>query len=178
MLLTANLSLDRVGAHPWPENGRPNYLVSCVYTPSNLKWRYDKHYQTEFLDVKEEDAEWYDPDAQRVFTSCTYKQAREIAAFIKQAQKERANVFVNCHAGISRSGAVVDILTKLGWHDMSFPWQRIRHPNPVAWNRLSICFPETINEPYPMIDGNMWEERTLAYVDRLLWPNMKGNTNA
>ena len=42
-------------------------------------------------------------------------QAEAIAQFIREAQQAGVNVWVNCHAGICRSGAVVRVLVELGW---------------------------------------------------------------
>lgn len=47
--------------------------------------------------------------------SITPEQGERIARFINDARTARASVWVNCHAGICRSGAVVRILVELGW---------------------------------------------------------------
>lgn len=71
----------------------------------------------------------------------TDAQADQIAEFIVEAREAKANVIVNCHAGICRSGAVVRILGELGWHiDGRFSPER--RPNMLVYSKLRKRFNE------------------------------------
>lgn len=72
----------------------------------------------------------------------TEAQAEQIADFIKEARDGGKNVWVNCHAGMCRSGAIVRLLTELGWEDKRYPGQPDRVPNLLVYNRVKRHFPE------------------------------------
>jgi len=55
-------------------------------------------------------------------------QVKTIAAFINHARENNKNVWVNCHAGICRSGAIVELLGQLGWM-IADEFSPERHPN-------------------------------------------------
>jgi hypothetical protein len=93
-------------------------------------------------------------------------QALRLARFINEVQTVQGNLWVNCHAGISRSGAVVDILLRLGWTEHRFTMQERRFPNPRVWGKLAKHFTETRNLKYPMKDAGHWE----IMIDRYLNP--------
>lgn len=59
-------------------------------------------------------------------TMITQEEADHIIAILDKAFKEEKNVIVHCHAGISRSGAVVDIGVIMGFACTPNIW---RHPN-------------------------------------------------
>lgn len=72
----------------------------------------------------------------------TEPQAEQIADFIKEARDQGKNVWVNCHAGMCRSGAIVRLLTELGWEDERYQGQPDRVPNLLVYNRVKRHFPE------------------------------------
>jgi len=65
-----------------------------------------------------------------------------IAEFIKSARQHHKNVWVNCHAGICRSGAIVTLLIELGWEDAKCFLSPGRIPNHLVYNKVRIHFPE------------------------------------
>jgi predicted protein tyrosine phosphatase len=71
----------------------------------------------------------------------TNAQAEQIAEFIKEAMAQKKNVWVNCHAGMCRSGAVVRLLGELGWEiDDKHSPERI--PNILVYNKIRKHFPQ------------------------------------
>ena len=79
-------------------------------------------YQFIFDDVTESD----NPEA------ITDMQAQEIAAILKSAYEQGRNVVCHCHAGICRSGAVVEVGIQMGFN----PPDRMRWPNPLVLMKL------------------------------------------
>lgn len=59
-------------------------------------------------------------------------QAAEIAGLLKRALECRMNVLVHCHAGICRSGAVVEVASMMGFR----PTDRYRQPNLLVKHKL------------------------------------------
>jgi predicted protein tyrosine phosphatase len=72
----------------------------------------------EFLDA--EDADGF-PDEAKI----SDEQAAELVRLLKHAQDKHMNVVVHCHAGICRSGAVVEVAAMMGFT----PADRLRIPN-------------------------------------------------
>lgn len=72
----------------------------------------------------------------------TGPQAQQIAEFIREARALKKNVWVNCHAGMCRSGAVVRLLLELGWEEAKYPGQPTRVPNLLVYDRVRKHFPE------------------------------------
>ena len=80
-------------------------------------------------------------------------QAELIANFIKEAREKKANVWVNCHAGVSRSGAIVELLGQLGWEIDETLKMRNRVPNHLVFNKLRKHFPhDKIVDLKPIIE--------------------------
>jgi predicted protein tyrosine phosphatase len=74
--------------------------------------------QFEFLDAEDEDGF---PDEAKISDD----QAKQIVNILKAALDMNMNVLVHCHAGICRSGAVVEVGTMLGFTAT----ERYRQPN-------------------------------------------------
>lgn len=70
--------------------------------------------------------------------------ALQIASFIEEARKANANVWVNCHAGMCRSGAIVEVLSLLGWV-VADEFSPKRVPNLLVFNKIRKHFPELLN---------------------------------
>jgi len=69
------------------------------------------------------------------------EQAIEMANVIKQARDLEKNIWVHCHAGICRSGAVVELLGLLGWTIVN-DFSPARLPNTHVFTLLRQQFPE------------------------------------
>lgn len=78
-------------------------------------------HQFNFEDI-EEDEEW----------ACTDTQAAELASLLRHAANNQMNVIVHCHAGLCRSGAVVEAGVFIGFT----PTNRLRLPNTLVKNKL------------------------------------------
>lgn len=75
-------------------------------------------HEFEFLDAEDTDGF---PDEAKI----SDEQAAELVRLLQHALENRMNVVVHCHAGICRSGAVVEVATMLGFT----PTDRFRQPN-------------------------------------------------
>jgi predicted protein tyrosine phosphatase len=84
-----------------------------------------------------------DDDYNWVYTTNTpisTEQARAIIGLLKKALENRMQVVVHCHAGLCRSGAVVEVGVMMGFAD----GQRYRQPNVTVKKRLM----EVLNMTY------------------------------
>lgn len=82
------------------------------------KREFKETYEFEFLDA--EDSDGFEEDAK-----ISDEQAAQLVALLQRAIDNHMNVVVHCHAGICRSGAVVEVATMLGFT----PTDRFRQPN-------------------------------------------------
>lgn len=74
----------------------------------------------EFLDAEDSDAERFGEE----FLISDY-QANKLVCILQNALTDDMNVLVHCHAGICRSGAVVEVASMMGFT----PTDRFRQPN-------------------------------------------------
>ena len=96
------------------------------------KYNFREVYQFIFDDVEEED----NPE------SITDLQAEAIAAILVKAYSKGSNVVCHCHAGICRSGAVVEVGLMLGFNEPD----RFRLPNALVKKKLMQALGMDINE--------------------------------
>ena len=82
-------------------------------------------------------------------------QAEEIANFIKEARALKKNVWVNCHAGICRSGAVVSLLGDLGWQIVDHSLSPGRIPNWLVYEKVRKHFPE-LKQSWDKDETDIW----------------------
>lgn len=66
----------------------------------------------------------------------TEYQAKLIAEFLQKAKMDNANIVVHCHAGICRSGAVVEAAMSIGYNDVE---GRNRIPNSLVKRKVMQC---------------------------------------
>ena len=78
--------------------------------------------QFEFLDAEDDDIEKMGYPEEALISD---EQARALVALLQDALKKEMNVLVHCHAGICRSGAVVEVASMMGFK----PTDRFRQPN-------------------------------------------------
>ena len=83
-----------------------------------IKYPFKEVYEFEFLDAE-------DPDGFPDECKIQDEQAEQIVGLLKRALENHMNVVVHCHAGICRSGAVVEVATMMGFT----PTDRLRIPN-------------------------------------------------
>jgi rhodanese-related sulfurtransferase len=127
-----------LGGGPFPfELTDRDWLISindAAAFPPELKQPFDR-VATFFFD-DESNPEW--PGIMPV------EDAVRMADFIKEARDLNKNVWAHCHAGICRSGAVVEVLSLLGWTVADDHSPR-RIPNTHVFKLLRLQFDELKN---------------------------------
>lgn len=100
----------------------PNAMLIRIQDPATefgkIKYLFKEVYEFEFLDA--EDADGFEDEFK-----ISDGQAAELVRLLQHAQENHMNVVVHCHAGICRSGAVVEVATIMGFT----PTDRFRQPN-------------------------------------------------
>lgn len=100
----------------------PNAMLIRIQDPATSfatpRREFKETYEFEFLDA--EDADGFEEDAK-----ISDAQAAQLVALLQRAIDKHMNVVVHCHAGICRSGAVVEVATMLGFT----PTDKYRQPN-------------------------------------------------
>lgn len=100
----------------------PNVMLIRIQDPATeffpVKYAFKEVHCFEFLDA--EDADGFDDDFK-----VSDAQAQEIVGLLQKALDNSMNVVVHCHAGICRSGAVVEVATMMGFTAVD----RLRIPN-------------------------------------------------
>jgi len=106
-----------------------NAMLISITDPAG--WKPKKHHtfkeihEFEFLDAEDEDDF---PDEAKI----SDEQAEQIVALLKHALNQHMNVVVHCYAGICRSGAVVEVATKMGFT----PTDKFRDPNKRVLSKM------------------------------------------
>ena len=107
-----------------------NSLLIQISDPAAMppmpKQSFGKIAQFEFLDLEDCDTSMEDE------WKITDEQAAELVALLTQAIESGTNVIVHCHAGICRSGAVVDVAVEMGFEDPRI----FRAPNMRVKNKM------------------------------------------
>lgn len=86
-------------------------------------------FQYEFLDIDDSDIE---KDGNMEEFAINDNQANELVELLRFAQEKELNVIVHCHAGVCRSGAVVEVAEMMGFQ----PTNRFRAPNLRVKHRM------------------------------------------
>lgn len=125
-----NISLDdvRKGYHFDP--GINSMLIQIVDPGTEFPtplYEFRKTLQFYFLDVEDNE-----PDGALYSCAITNEDAKGIADALQEAWREGMNVVVHCHMGVSRSGAVAEVGTMLGFRDT----EKFRVPNLMVKKKL------------------------------------------
>lgn len=102
----------------------PNGMLIRIQDPATFFGKvahagmFKEVHEFEFLDAEDEDGF---PDEAKI----SDEQAAELVRLLQHAQEKHMNVVVHCHAGICRSGAVVEVAKMMGF----IPVDRYRQPN-------------------------------------------------
>ena len=105
-------------------NAGPNAMLIRIQDPAtefgNIKHAqmFKEVHEFEFLDAEDEDG--FEDE-----TKISDDQATELVRLLQHALDNSMNVVVHCHAGICRSGAVVEVATMMGFT----PSDKFRQPN-------------------------------------------------
>ena len=118
-----NVSWDDV-KHGWHTDMGDRAILIQIADPATFfpdpKNKFFWSYKFEFLDAEDSDVERFGEEP--LFSD---SQAEEIVGILRAALRENRNVLVHCHAGICRSGAVVEVASMMGFT----PTNRYRQPN-------------------------------------------------
>lgn len=137
-----NVAWDDV-KNGWHSDMGVNSMLIQIADPATFfptpKKQFKEIHQFEFLDIETPDVE-RDP-AMGEF-AVTDEQAEQLVALLKRALENSMNVLVHCHAGICRSGAVVEVGTMLGFT----PTDRFRQPNLRVKHKMMKVLGWTYNE--------------------------------
>ena len=116
-----NVSWDDV-KNGWHSDLGENCMLIQIADPATFfpepKYQFRETHRYEFLDAEDEDDF---PEEAKISDF----QAREIVGYLQKALDRNMNVLVHCHAGICRSGAVVEVGKMMGFT----PTERYRQPN-------------------------------------------------
>jgi predicted protein tyrosine phosphatase len=121
-------------------------LDPCMEFPVP-KYKFKEIYQFEFLDIGDDDKDFSDFEI-------TVEQSVRIVNLLKHALENRMNVVCHCHAGIARSGAVVEVATMMGFQDFGsfrIPNSRVKR---LMMKELGLTYDAT-NEIYEIIRNNL-----------------------
>lgn len=115
-----------------------NVMLIRIQDPATefkpTKYNFKEVHCFEFLDIEDDgltnlgDGQWTNMSEFAI----TDQQAADIAGLLEHALEKSMNVMVHCHAGICRSGAVVEVGTMLGFTAT----ERYRQPNLLVKHKL------------------------------------------
>ena len=116
-----NVSWDAV-KNGWHSDMGDNSMLIQIADPATFfpepKKQFREVHQFQFLDAEDNDP--WDDDFK-----ISDEQAAELVRLLQHALDHSMNVLVHCHAGICRSGAVVEVGTMMGFTET----ERFRQPN-------------------------------------------------
>jgi predicted protein tyrosine phosphatase len=116
-----------------------------------VKHPFKEVYEFEFLDA--EDSDGFEDECK-----IQDEQAQEIVLLLQRAIENRMNVVVHCHAGICRSGAVVEVATMMGFT----PSDRYRQPNLRVKQKMMKVLGLTYDEN-EQPDSDSWRNMKLGW---------------
>lgn len=102
------------------------------FKPTKVKFA--EVYCFEFLDIEDDgmtnlgDGQWTNMSEFAI----TDDQAKQLVSVLQSAQEKKMNVVVHCHAGICRSGAVVEVASMMGF----VPTAKYRQPNLLVKHKM------------------------------------------
>ena len=118
-----NVSWDDI-KNGWHSDMGQNAMLIQIADPATFlpqpKHSFKEVHQFEFLDAEDSDVKTYGEEP-----LISDEQAAELVRLLQHALDNHMNVLVHCHAGICRSGAVVEVGTMMGFTATD----RYRQPN-------------------------------------------------
>jgi predicted protein tyrosine phosphatase len=144
-----NVSRDAVRNGHHSDLGNNTWLIQISDPAGGFptpKHNFAKVSQFEFLDAEDDDGF---PDECKISDD----QARQLVDILQDALNGSMNVLVHCHAGICRSGAVVEVGTMMGFTAT----ERFRMPNLRVKHRMMKILGLTYDadEKYEVVNGTM-----------------------
>lgn len=101
------------------------------FVPAKYHDEFKQVHQFKFNDIEDDDG-----------TACTQEQAEELVKILQAAKENNDNIVVHCHAGICRSGAVVEVATMMGFDEP----ERRRIPNLLIKHKMMKVLGWTYDE--------------------------------
>ena len=129
-----------------------NSMLIQIMDVGSTWWPEPKHtfkerYKFEFMDVGDDAGDMLE-------FGCSEEQAIKLVNLLKHALENSMDVIVHCHAGICRSGAVVEVATMMGFEDT----ERFRLPNSrvkrLMMKELGLTYDST-NDIYTQIEQRL-----------------------
>lgn len=131
----------------------PNSMLIQITDPAGFvptpKYQFKERYHFEFLDIEDEDH----ADDPEMFIS--EEQAKKLVRLLKYAFENQMNVVVHCYAGVSRSAAVVEVGTHIGFEAV----EKFRSPN----TRVMRLMMAELGLPYE-VPAHNWREDYRKYM--------------
>lgn len=153
MIRIENCSLDdcRTGNHT--DFGADTILIQITdpaMEPPAPARKFTEIYQFEFLDIDQSDIDKHADDAGFAEFAVTDTQARDLVEILLRAKSRAQNVLVHCHAGICRSGGVVEVAEMIGFE----PTNRFRAPNLLVKHKMMRVLGMTYDAEEPCYTVN------------------------
>jgi len=146
-----NVSLEEIKKGHHIDAGPNSVLIQILDPDMEFPEPFHKFgsvHQFQFLDI-EEDGIVHTGAGKTIDLSelaITDDQAKSLSLILTQAFLNRSNVVVHCHAGVCRSGAVVEVGIKMGFNDT----EAFRSPNLLVKHKMMdfLGFEYDKNEPH------------------------------
>lgn len=143
-----NVSWDAVKNGHHSDMGA-NAMLIQIADPATFfpvpKHSFKEVHQFKFLDAEDSDGF---PDECKI----SDEQAQQLVGLLQHALQNSMNVLVHCHAGICRSGAVVEVGSMIGFT----PTERFRMPNLRVKHRMMKVLGLTYDSDEPQSWTNGW----------------------
>ncbi len=136
-LTCINLSRELAESVPF-DVGHRDWLISISDTDSrdaNVTAPFGRILFMKFDDIDDDDSQ----AVKYGWVPFSDGQAAKLAYFTQWAMKEEKNLYVNCHAGVSRSGAVVEALKLVGFRYVENEYSPYMIPNATVLKKLRIA---------------------------------------
>ena len=124
-----NISMDSAKRGFWVNVQQENAIYiqitdpCCAFEPAMNSFR--EIHRFEFLDDE------YEGEGHEF--SITDEQAEELANILRRANDEQRHVIVSCHAGLCRSGAVTEVMSRAFGYE---PGPSVRSPNQLVVKKV------------------------------------------
>lgn len=147
-----NCSADDISNGKHYDAGSNSMLIQIMDPPGDFptpKYKFKEVYQFQFLDIEDCDP----ADDPEMYISV--EQSKELVRLLHRALDNSMNVVVHCWAGVSRSGAVVEVATHMGFYAV----EKFRSPN----TRVIRLMMQELGLPYEVPKHN-WREDYRKYL--------------
>lgn len=153
----------RTGNHSDP--GSNSMLIQICDPPGDFptpKYKFKEVYKFDFLDIEADGMSNNGLGTMEDMSefAITDEQAKGIAQALQKAFENNMNVVVHCHAGVCRSGAVVEVGILMGFEDTNV----YRSPNALVKNKIieHLDLPKEYKSPLRSWDSPTEKIKELA----------------